>query len=67
VENIAVKAGNKRREIGERLFRVMKDWFVERGVFHVELEAATANLQSVGFWGKMGGREFTKRMVIEIE
>jgi ribosomal protein S18 acetylase RimI-like enzyme len=67
VENIAVKAGYKRRGIGERLFRAMKDWFVERGVCHVELEAATANPQSMGFWGKMGGREFTKRMVIEIE
>jgi ribosomal protein S18 acetylase RimI-like enzyme len=66
VENIAVKEGYKRRGIGETLFQAMKDWFVERGVCHVELEAATANPQSVGFWGKMGGREFMKRMVIEL-
>jgi GNAT superfamily N-acetyltransferase len=66
VENIAVRAGYKRRGIGERLFRAMKDWFVEHGVYHIELEAATANPQSVGFWGKMGGREFIKRMVIEL-
>ena len=67
VGNIAVKEEYKRRGIGERLFRAMKDWLIERGVCHVELEAATANPQSVGFWGKMGGREFIKRMVIELE
>jgi GNAT superfamily N-acetyltransferase len=67
VGNIAVKEEYKRWGIGERLFRAMKDWFIERGVCHVELEAATANPQSVGFWGKMGGREFIKRMVIELE
>jgi GNAT superfamily N-acetyltransferase len=67
VGNIAVKEGYKRRGIGERLFQAMRDWFIERGVCHIELEAATMNPQSVGFWGKMGGREFIKRMAIELE
>ena len=66
VGNIAVKEGYKRRGIGERLFTAIREWCRERGVSHIEIEAATANPQSVSFWNKMGGREFIKRMEIRI-
>jgi ribosomal protein S18 acetylase RimI-like enzyme len=66
VDNIAVKEEHKRRGIGERLYTAINEWFRERGVDHVEIEAASANPQSVSFWKKMGGREFIKRMEIRM-
>ena len=67
VANIGVKEGFKRQGIGEALFNAMMAWFISNQVEHIEIEAATDNPQSVKFWGKMGGREFIKRMVIPIE
>ena len=67
VGNIAVKKGYKRQGVGGKLFTTIKEWFKECGVDHIEIEAATANPQSVGFWEKMGGREFIKQMEIRIE
>jgi ribosomal protein S18 acetylase RimI-like enzyme len=66
VDNIGVKEGYKRQGIGEKLFSRVKEWFKEQGVHHIEVEAATANPQSVNFWRKMGGREFIKRMEIRV-
>lgn len=66
VGNIAVKEGYRRRGIGGSLFTAIREWCKERGVSHIEIEAATANPQSVSFWNKMGGREFIKRMEIRI-
>ena len=67
IENIAVKEGLKRQGIGARLLRSMKEWFKAHGVDHIEIEAAAANPQSVGFWKKMGAREFIKRMEIRLQ
>ena len=66
VSNIAVKEGCKRQGIGASLFCAMKEWFATQDVHHIELEAASANPQSVPFWEKMGGREFIKRMKIRL-
>jgi ribosomal protein S18 acetylase RimI-like enzyme len=66
VGNIAVKEEYKRQGIGGKLFTTIKEWFKEYGVDHIEIEAATANPQSVGFWKKVGGREFIKQMEIRI-
>jgi ribosomal protein S18 acetylase RimI-like enzyme len=66
VGNIAVKEGYKRKGIGESLFSAIKEWFRKKGVHHIEIEAATANPQSVNFWKKMGSREFIKRMEIRL-
>ena len=66
VSNIAVKKGFKRCGIGHQLFDSIKDWFKEHKVDHIETEVATSNPQSMGFWSKVGGREFIKRMEIKI-
>jgi ribosomal protein S18 acetylase RimI-like enzyme len=66
IRNIAVKEGHKRQGIGGKLFTTIREWFTEHNVDHIEIEAATANPQSVGFWGKMGAREFIKKMEIRI-
>ena len=66
VGNIAVKEEFKRRGIGAALFRAINEWFQERGVHHIEIEAASTNPQAVHFWKKMGGREFIKRMLIPV-
>jgi hypothetical protein len=52
--------------VGTQLFASMKEWFRERSVCHIEIEAATANPESLNFWTKMEGREFIKRMQIRI-
>jgi ribosomal protein S18 acetylase RimI-like enzyme len=66
IGNIAVKEGYKRQGIGGKLFTTIREWFIEHSVDHIEIEAATANPQSVGFWEKMGGRAFIKKMEIQI-
>lgn len=66
IANIAVREGHKRKGIGERLFRTTRAWLEGQGVHHIEVDVAAANAQSVGFWTRMGGREFIKRMEIRI-
>ncbi len=66
VNNIVVKEGHKRQGIGKVLFETIKAWFMIQQVNHIELLVATNNPQSLGFWNKMEGREFMKKMVIQI-
>ena len=66
VNNIAVKEGHKRQGIGKVLSETINAWFMTQQVNHIELLVATNNPQSLGFWNKMGGREFMKKMVIQI-
>lgn len=66
IGNIGVKEEHKRQGIGAALFARAKEWFAEKGVHHIEVEVATANPQAVGFWTKMGGREFIKRIEIGV-
>ncbi|MHA1975989.1 MAG: GNAT family N-acetyltransferase [Candidatus Hodarchaeales archaeon] len=66
VNNLAVKNGFKHQGIGSLLFEKMKQWFLSQKVMIIELSAATNNSEALGFWQKMGGREFMKRMSIDI-
>ena len=66
IDIIAVKKGYKRQGIGTKLFDSICTWFKTYQVSHVELTAASKNPQSIGFWNKMGGKEFMKRMSIKL-
>ncbi len=66
IDNIAVKKDYKRQGVAKLLFNQIKAWFISHQVSHIELTAATNNAQSLGFWKKMGGKEFMKRIMIKL-
>ncbi len=61
-----VDSGYKRQGIGTKLFDSICTWFKTFQVNHVELTVASNNPQSIGFWNKMGGKEFMRRMRIKL-
>ena len=67
VNNIAVKDGYKHQGIGRLLFDKMKEWILTQNIASIELSAATNNPEALGFWKKMGAREFIKKMNINCE
>lgn len=66
IGNIAVKEGCKRQGVGKRLFEEIKIWFKTQDIDLIETEVASSNLQSMGFWRKIGGRGFITRMEIKL-
>lgn len=48
--------------VGKALVSALRQWFKGRGLGYFEWYVAAANLQAIGFWQAMGGREVMLRM-----
>lgn len=66
IQDIAVTQQHRRSCIGTTLFGKAVDWFKQRGVTRIELDATAHNQISQSFWRKMGFRDFMIRMSKEI-
>jgi GNAT superfamily N-acetyltransferase len=66
VYDLAVSAAMRRRGIGEGLFRVVREWFGERGMRRVEVGIALANPVSAAFWRKMGFEPYLAKAGLEL-
>jgi ribosomal protein S18 acetylase RimI-like enzyme len=66
VQDIAVAAEYRRTGIGRALFARLVRWFKNADIDHIELDVATANPASIGFWRQMGCRDFMMRLSRDI-
>ncbi len=54
VQDLAVREGCRREGIGTALYKTLVEWFEEKGVSRVELDASATNEISQPFWQNMG-------------
>lgn len=62
--DMAVAAKWRRRGIGEKMLKPVVDWFAERGIKRIQLNAVVANPVAFSFWTKMGFEPFSDSMVL---
>ena len=66
VSDICVAPIWRRRGLGRRLFAALRTWFLQRGVGVVRVSVAALNLDSLAFWRKMGFRDHTHRLWLDL-
>jgi GNAT superfamily N-acetyltransferase len=54
IYDVVVSPADRRNGIGEQLVNSAKDWFLDRGVRHLQVNFDPRNPSSSGFWPKMG-------------
>jgi len=66
IQDIAVTGEYRKHGIGKMLFENMIEWFREKGLTRVEVQAASANEVSMAFWRKMGFQHYIERFYIDL-
>ena len=66
IQDIAVTEAYRRHGMGQQLFARMVAWFREKNVSRLELEVAVTNEVSQAFWEKMGFKDFTKKLAMNL-
>jgi len=62
VQDVAVNAAHRRRGIASALYARCEEWFREKGVRRLELNALAVNELSTAFWRQMGYGDYLWRM-----
>jgi len=62
IDEMAVRAGYRRRGVGAQLLARILDWFRERGIDMIELDVAAANEVGYPFWKKHGFKAYLHRL-----
>jgi ribosomal protein S18 acetylase RimI-like enzyme len=66
ISELAVKAGYRRRGIGEALLDETKKWLLEHGIRRIEIRVASKNLSALSFWQRQGVKERLKIMISDL-
>ena len=66
IQDVAVTEAYRGQGVGRQLFERMVTWFREKNVSRLELEVAAANEVSQAFWGKIGFKDFTKKLSMSL-
>jgi len=64
--NIAVTKKYRRRGIGKKLIKKVRQWCAKRGISRIEARYSMANKTSTEFWAKVGFRPYLKTTFLEI-
>jgi ribosomal protein S18 acetylase RimI-like enzyme len=64
--DMAVSEHYRRSGIGERMFKVIQDWFKQKDINRIELRVALSNELSTNFWRKMGFKPYLETVVKKI-
>jgi GNAT superfamily N-acetyltransferase len=62
IMDACVTANFRRQHIGERIFAEMKQWFSQKGITRLDVNAAAKNPVSMKFWQKMGFQPYLNHM-----
>ena len=66
IQDVAVTEAYRGQGVGRQLFERMAEWFREKNVSRLELEVAVTNEVSQAFWKKIGFRDFTKKLAMNL-
>ena len=66
VNDLAVASAYRRSGIGKHLFSMARNWFVEKGMKRIEIEAAITNETSTSFWNKMDFKPYKEVCYLEL-
>ena len=65
LSNIAVTKKYRRRGIGKKLIKKVRQWCAKRGISRIEARYSTENQAAAGFWAKVGFRPYLKSTFLE--
>jgi ribosomal protein S18 acetylase RimI-like enzyme len=66
VNDLAIASGYRRKGIGEHLFGMAKNWFIEKGMKRLEIDVAVSNDVSTSFWQKMSFKPYKEVRYLEL-
>ncbi|MEI7834384.1 MAG: GNAT family N-acetyltransferase [bacterium] len=66
LSDISVSATNRRRGVGQKLVAAIKEWFAQRGLRTIQLNAAYHNPVSQAFWSKQGCTDYISMLWLEL-
>lgn len=66
IQDVAVTEAYRRHGVGQQLFERMATWFQEKNVLRLELEVAVTNEVSQAFWRKIGFKDLTKKLAMNL-
>lgn len=66
IQDVAVTEAYRGQGVGQQLFARMVTWFREKNISRLELEVAATNEVSQAFWQKIGFKDFTKKLSINL-
>jgi ribosomal protein S18 acetylase RimI-like enzyme len=66
ISDICVAPEWRRRGVGRRLYQALREWFKEKDLSVVQLNAAHRNSTSLAFWRAMGFEDYLHHMWKEI-
>jgi ribosomal protein S18 acetylase RimI-like enzyme len=66
IDHVAVKAGYRRKGVGEEMLNEILKWFQSRNIDRVELEVLAKNQVAYAFWKKHGFTDYRHRLYRKI-
>jgi len=66
IQDVAVTEAYRGQGVGQQIFARMITWFREKNISRLELEVAVTNEVSQAFWRKMGFKNFTKKLTMNL-
>lgn len=66
ISDLYIDPACRRRGVGESLYNIVREWFVQKGLTTIELGIAAKNGTAESFWRKLGFRERFMRMHLKI-
>jgi GNAT superfamily N-acetyltransferase len=64
---MAVTKNYRRSGIGERMYKLIQDWFKQQDVNRIELRVSLPNEISTSFWRKMGFKPYLETVVKKLK
>ena len=65
--DMAVTKNYRRSGIGERMYKLIQDWFKQQDVNRIELRVSLPNEISTSFWRKMGFKPYLETVVKKLK
>lgn len=66
IAETVVKAQYRGTGIGNELFEIAKNWLIDKGADHIELQVSVKNKAAMKFWEGQGFTPSTQHMVLDV-
>lgn len=65
ISDMAVTSDYRRQGIGEKMLRIILEWFAVQGIDRIELSVIARNQVGYSFWKKHGFKDYLHRLYLE--